>query len=212
MRSKVLPRILAAFIAASAPATGADHIAHEKPAGKISIPSEQAVRELKPSLLFGLKDHQGRVVDASTYTNKSLIVFFGFTSCPSICPVGMNNIAEARRQIGSRYGTNVADKIQPVFITTDPKKDTLQRMDKWLKYVSEGAVGLTGTEGQLATVGQKFRAINPNGGHHSPYAYLFDSAGVFQGIFDTQNGPEALTLAIANCLDPLCAPSVPKQP
>lgn len=211
MRKQIAAGIAAAFIlAASAQAEDHGHDINAKP----PVPSAKAVRELKPALLKGLTDHNGKSVDENTFTNKNLVVFFGFTSCPTICPVGMNTIANTMASIEKRYGTNAANCIMPVFITTDPENDTPEKMKRWLGMFDKDAIGLTGTAEQLAEIGRKFRAINLNGGHHSPFAYIFDKSGLFKGIVDTQRGPQSMLNALVIHLNPgneaFCAPPAPR--
>lgn len=204
---------LAAGLAAVFLAIASAQAEEPKQGSKPPTPSAQAVKEIKPALLNGLTDHNGKAFDAKAQEGKSLIVFFGFTRCPSICPAGMSTIVNMRTGIENRYGTNVASCIVPVFVSTDAAYDTPDKMKHWLQRFSKEAVGLTGTATQLAEVGTKFRALNPKGGHHSPHAYIFDKTGTFKGIVDTLN-PQNFTSQIILHINPgdeaFCAPPAPK--
>ncbi|WP_405465041.1 SCO family protein [Streptomyces jietaisiensis] len=93
----------------------------------------------KPDLV--LTDTHGKKYDLRAETEKRpTLVYFGYTHCPDVCPLTMNNIAVAKKQLPRTE----QDKLRVVFVTTDPKRDTPAELGKWLKGIDPDIVGLTG--------------------------------------------------------------------
>ncbi|PAZ09443.1 hypothetical protein CLM62_46980 [Streptomyces sp. SA15] len=93
----------------------------------------------KPDLV--LTDTQGKKYDLRKETaGKPTLVYFGYTHCPDICPLTMNNIAVAKKQLPK----SEQDELRVVFVTTDPARDTPSELGKWLKGIDPEFVGLTG--------------------------------------------------------------------
>ena len=93
----------------------------------------------KPDLV--LTDTHGRKYDFRKETaGKPTLIYFGYTHCPDICPTTMSNIAVAKKQLPKAE----QDKLQVVFVTTDPARDTPAELGKWLKGIDPAFVGLTG--------------------------------------------------------------------
>jgi len=93
----------------------------------------------KPDLV--LTDTQGKKYDFRKETaGRPTLIYFGYTHCPDICPTTMSNIAVAKKQLPKAE----QDKLQVVFVTTDPARDTPTELGKWLKGIDPKFVGLTG--------------------------------------------------------------------
>ncbi|GAB2874669.1 SCO family protein [Streptomyces deserti] len=93
----------------------------------------------KPDLV--LTDTQGKKYDLREETaGRPTLIYFGYTHCPDVCPLTMNNIAVAKKQLPKAE----QDKLRVVFVTTDPKRDTPAELGKWLKGIDPEFVGLTG--------------------------------------------------------------------
>ncbi|MCI3274646.1 SCO family protein [Streptomyces cylindrosporus] len=93
----------------------------------------------KPDLV--LTDTQGKKYDFRKETaGKPTLIYFGYTHCPDICPLTMNNLAVAKKQLSKAD----QDKLRIVFVTTDPARDTPSELGKWLKGIDPQIVGLTG--------------------------------------------------------------------
>ncbi|MEU0408040.1 SCO family protein [Streptomyces griseorubiginosus] len=93
----------------------------------------------KPDLV--LTDTQGKKYDLRAATKgRPTLIYFGYTHCPDICPLTMNNIAVAKKQLPKAE----QDKLSVVFVTTDPARDTPAELGKWLKGIDPQFVGLTG--------------------------------------------------------------------
>ncbi|MDH6517939.1 protein SCO1/2 [Streptomyces sp. SAI-135] len=105
----------------------------------------------KPDLV--LNDTKGEKYDLRKETNgRPTLIYFGYTHCPDICPLTMNNIAVAKKQLPK----SEQDKLTVVFVTTDPARDTAAELGKWLKGIDTGFVGLTG---DFATIQASARTL-----------------------------------------------------
>ncbi|MCX4235426.1 SCO family protein [Streptomyces ortus] len=100
----------------------------------------------KPDLV--LTDTQGKKYDLREATEgKPTLIYFGYTNCPDVCPLTMNNIAVAKKQLAQNKKLSQAEKdsLRVVFVTTDPERDTPAALGKWLKGIDPDVVGLTGS-------------------------------------------------------------------
>ena len=133
---------------------------------------------------FTLTDHNGREVTEKTFLGKYMLVFFGFTFCPDVCPTELQVITAALDQMGPE-----ADAIQPVFITVDPERDTPEVLKAYVGNFGPRLLGLTGTPEQVAAAAKAFRvyyAKVKNSGSaadymmdHSTIIYLMGPDGRF---------------------------------
>src|SRR3546814_3262603 len=98
---------------------------------------------------FTLVDHQGRTVTEQDFGNRYLLVFFGFSHCPDICPTTLADIAGTLDMLGG-----VADAVQPLFVSLDPERDTPERLAEYVAALDPRIVGLTGTPEQIAEIGR----------------------------------------------------------
>ncbi|MFE5892326.1 SCO family protein [Streptomyces sp. NPDC056462] len=93
----------------------------------------------KPDLV--LTDTNGKKYDLRKETEgKPTLIYFGYTNCPDVCPLTMNNVAVAKKQLPKAE----QDELRVVFVTTDPERDTAAALGKWLKGIDPQVVGLTG--------------------------------------------------------------------
>ena len=102
---------------------------------------------------FSLIDHNGRRVTEKTYPGEYLLVFFGFTHCPDICPAALQTVTAAMDQIGDK-----AKRLRPLFITVDPERDTAEILNDYVSNFHPRIVGLTGTKSEIAAVAKAYRA------------------------------------------------------
>jgi len=136
---------------------------------------------------FTLVANNGENVSDQTYRGKWLLIFFGYTYCPDACPTVLNNISVALEKLGSD-----ASKLQPLFVTVDPQRDTGEVMTDYLKSFDSRIVGLTGTQAQIDTVTKEYRVYvsqqkSETSGDdylvsHSAYIYLMDPQGKFLNV------------------------------
>jgi cytochrome oxidase Cu insertion factor (SCO1/SenC/PrrC family) len=146
---------------------------------------------------FTLTDGSGQPVTDKTYRGKYMLVYFGYTFCPDVCPTTLNDVAQAMDKLGAR-----ADKIDPLFITIDPARDTPDVVKQYAAAFSPRLQGLTGTAAQIATVAREYRVYyaphktGPNPGDytmdHSSILYLMDPSGQFVGIIRADEGADKM--------------------
>jgi cytochrome oxidase Cu insertion factor (SCO1/SenC/PrrC family) len=136
---------------------------------------------------FTLVDTKGESVTESILNGHYSIVYFGYTYCPDLCPLALQNITEALQMAGP-----VADDVLPVFITIDPERDTKEAMAEYIAHFHPRLIGLTGTPAQIQTAEQSYRvyaakeAVQNAPGKNTPpdyamahtdYIYLMDRNG-----------------------------------
>lgn len=101
---------------------------------------------------FILLDTNNKVVTDSDFHGKFLLMFFGYTFCPDICPTSMQDVAEVLDQLGK----DIAD-VKAVFISVDPERDTPAVIDEYIKNFDERIIGLTGSKASLDSITRKYR-------------------------------------------------------
>jgi protein SCO1 len=144
---------------------------------------------------FTLVAPDGSTVTDRSFPGKWLLVFFGYTFCPDTCPTTLGAISVALDDLGAE-----ADRIQPIFITVDPERDTLAAMGNYMKAFDPRILGLSGTPEQIAAVEEGYGAyaiLRKSGDDpyylvdHSTYIYLMDPEGAFVQGYDADTpGPE----------------------
>ncbi len=154
---------------------------------------------------FTMTDHAGRRVSDADFRGKVMVVFFGFTNCPDICPTGLARMAEVMDALGSR-----ATDVQPLFVTVDPARDTPAVMKSYVEHFSDRLIGLTGTSEQIAVIAKAYRvyfkihgdpATNPNYSvDHSGFVYVMDRSGRFVGTFNPESSVDAAVKLIQRAL------------
>ncbi len=154
---------------------------------------------------FVLTSPDGTTVSEQTYRGKWLLVFFGYTSCPDTCPTALLEMAAALGRLGPD-----ADKLQPLFITVDPRRDTPAIMGNYTQSFDPRIVGLTGTSQQIAAVAQEYGvyyAPRKSGMgaedyvmDHSTYIYLMDPEGKFVRGLDADTPGERIAEAVRGAM------------
>ena len=131
---------------------------------------------------FKLKDADGETRMLTSYRGMMPMVFFGFTQCPAVCPTTLARAAQAKKLMG-RDG----EKLQVVFITLDPERDTPQMLDKYVKSFDPTFEALHGTLEETAATAKEFGVFFekvPSGSSytvsHTATSYVFDSRGTLR--------------------------------
>ncbi len=106
-----------------------------------------------PVIEFSLTDHTGKAVTNEDYRGKLMLVAFGYTFCPDICPTGLWDMTMVMNALGAQ-----ADWVQPIFITVDPERDTAEALAEYLAAFHPSFVGLTGTPEQIASAAKTAKA------------------------------------------------------
>ena len=146
---------------------------------------------------FQLTDTTGKAVTDEDFRGRYMLVFFGFTNCPDICPAGLQLIGAALDKLGDK-----ADKVVPIFVSVDPERDTLQKLAIYVKNFDNRVVGLTGTPEQIDAIAKAYRvffektpnASTPNeyGINHTSIIYLMGPDGKYVDHFTPMTGIDAM--------------------
>lgn len=129
---------------------------------------------------LNLTDQDGRARSLADFKGKVLVVFFGYTQCPDVCPTTMAEVAEVKRSLGAD-----GDKVQGIFVTVDPERDTAALLKAYLASFDPSFVGLRGSEEQTKAVAKEFKVFFAKVPGKTPETYTMDhTAASF--IFDTE--------------------------
>lgn len=154
---------------------------------------------------FTLVDDTGKRVTDKDYRGRYMLVFFGFTSCPDICPAGLQLISAALDKLGPK-----ADRVTPIFISVDPERDTPQKLATYVKNFNPHLVGLTGTPEEIAAVAKAYKVFYQKvanqsspadyGMDHTSIIYLMDPDGEFVTHFTPTTTVDAMTAKLDGLL------------
>jgi protein SCO1/2 len=154
--------------------------------------TETPVAGVQPGGAFSLTDHKGKAVTEKSWPGKYKLVFFGYTSCPDICPVTLERVSTVMETLDPEGA-----KIQPLFITTDAAKDTREVMEIYVGGYNRHVVGLTGTKEQLDAAGKSYKvyaAPAPDGKiDHSSFLYLMSPDDKPLAVFSAKLSAEEMT-------------------
>lgn len=148
---------------------------------------------------FSLIDHTGARVTDQNYAGKYLLVYFGFTYCPDVCPTDLAVMGQAV-SILDEEDPDIAAQVQPLFITVDPDRDRPEEVALYVENFHPRLVGLTGTDDEIADVASAYRVYYArqdldDGDYtmdHSAFTYLVSPEGSTVGIFRHQSAPESV--------------------
>ncbi|CAB3691645.1 hypothetical protein LMG24076_02966 [Trinickia soli] len=130
---------------------------------------------------FSLTDTSGKTRSLADYKDKAVVLFFGYTHCPDVCPTTMAELAQALQQLGPD-----AKRVQVLFVTVDPERDTPQVLSQYVQAFNPSFVGLRPSDAQLAKVAKDFRVYyakvpgaSPDSYtmNHTAASYVFDPSG-----------------------------------
>jgi len=154
---------------------------------------------------FTLTNQKGERVTDETFRGKYMLVSFGYTSCPDICPAELQLMANVVDLLGAD-----ADKITPIFVTIDPERDTVQHLAAYVENFHPRMVGLTGTPEEVKEAASAYRvyyakaegASTANGYlmDHSTFIYLMDPQGQYVTHFAYGMTREKMADAIAKAM------------
>ena len=129
---------------------------------------------------FPLPDHNGQLRSIKDFAGKVTIVFFGYTQCPDVCPTSMAELAEVKKLLGKD-----GDKLQGIFITVDPQRDTAELLKAYMANFDPSFLALIPTPEKLAAVAKDFKIYYKRVEGQTPTSYTMDhSAGSY--TYDTQ--------------------------
>jgi protein SCO1/2 len=153
---------------------------------------------------IALVDQAGKPVTESNFAGKFALIFFGYTTCPDVCPTELSAMATALDQLGPK-----ADQVVPVFITVDPERDTPEVVGQYAQAFYPRMVGLTGTPEQVAKAAKAFRVYYQKAEvqgsstylmDHSAFTYLMGPDWSVRDILPPQLAPQEMAQRIAKQL------------
>jgi protein SCO1 len=160
----------------------------------VVTPDKSAPRASAIGGAFTLTEQDGRTVTDAAFKGEPLLVFFGYTHCPDVCPTSLFEISEVFKTMGPDK------KVQALFITIDPARDTPETLKDYLSSFDPRIVGLSGDPSQTAAVEKAFRvyAKKVPGAHgdddytmdHTAIVYLLDKQGRFVNAFNLERPPQ----------------------
>jgi cytochrome oxidase Cu insertion factor (SCO1/SenC/PrrC family) len=134
---------------------------------------------------FRLTDHNKQTFELNQLQGKVVLLFFGYTYCPDICPMELARLAAVLNELDDRAG-----RVQGIFISLDPVRDTPEILHNYVRYYNQGLIGLTGSEEEVARVARQYRVSyqrhdRSDGRYsidHSTNLYLIDSQGRLNAV------------------------------
>ncbi|CAN1723854.1 protein SCO1 [Hyphomicrobium sp. 1Nfss2.1] len=154
---------------------------------------------------FTLTDQTGKTATDKDFRGRYMLVFFGYTHCPDICPAGLQLISAALDKIGSK-----ADKVTPIFVSVDPQRDTPETLATYVKNFNDRIVGLTGTPEQVAAIAKAYRVYyekTPNendpssyGMNHTSIIYLMGPDGEYVSHFTAMTSLDDMAAKLGKIL------------
>lgn len=155
---------------------------------------------------FDLVDDNGHQVNGRTYRGKYVVIFFGFTHCEAVCPRALARLSAVLDRLGPR-----AERIQPLYMTVDPQRDTPEVMKEFLAEAHPRFTGLTGSPQQIEWAKRSFRVFSTEvsdhdepGGYrmpHSAFTYVLGPDGTYLTHFTDAVEEEELTTALSSIVD-----------
>lgn len=160
---------------------------------------------------FSLMDHNGRRRSLEEFRGKVVVLYFGYTFCPDVCPTDLVAISKMIEALGPD-----GERIQPLFVTLDPERDTVEQLGHYVPHFHSRLVGLTGTLQEIGKVAELYKAYFKKvpareGPHyfldHSAYIYVLDEQGKYYGTFPPGTSPKRLTAVVGELLGTAAAKS-----
>jgi protein SCO1/2 len=153
--------------------------------------------EIKIGGPFALTDHNGQRRTEADFRGRLMLLAFGYTNCPDVCPLDLQLMADALDKLGP-----AAQAVQPVFVTVDPKRDTAEKLKSYVTHFSPRLLGLTGNDAETAAAAKAFRVYYKLNGDpakdseysvdHSAFIFLMGRDGKFLASFSPDTPVERL--------------------
>ncbi len=166
-------------------------------------PASKAARIGGP---FSLVDHKGKNLTEADFRGRQMLIYFGYTFCPDVCPTSLTIMADALNLLGSD-----ADDVDPIFITVDPERDTPEHLNMYVGHFHPRMVGLTGTAEQVKAAAKVYRVYfakaREDGADtedylvdHTSIVYLMGPDGEFRAHFTHETDAETMAKKIREFL------------
>ncbi|MCX6067619.1 MAG: SCO family protein [Chloroflexi bacterium] len=130
-----------------------------------------------PATDFTLSGSNGQPVTLSDYRGKLVLLYFGYTTCPDVCPTTLAELRKARELLGKR-----GDQVQVLMVTIDPERDTLEILGDYITHFDSSFIALTGTSDQIAAVATYYGIFYQKNESDSALGYLMDHTATVMAI------------------------------
>ena len=149
---------------------------------------------------FSLTGPEGKTVSLEDFRNKVVLIYFGYTFCPDVCPITLSNLKMLMLSLEEK-----AEDVQVIFISIDPERDTFQKLKDYVPYFHPTFIGLTGSEAELASVAKKYQTfylkqkVESEAGYlmaHTDVVILVDQNGKYRGRYKSKYDLDKLTTDI----------------
>ena len=153
---------------------------------------------------FELVNHKGETVTEKDFLGKYMIVYFGYTYCPDVCPMDLQIMADSLRYLEP----DQLSELNPVFVTVDPERDTTEVMAEYIAFFHQKLIGLTGTPEQIDTIKKAFKVYAAKADDssdylvdHTAYTYFMAKDGSFLQHFNHGEDPEDMAAKMASLMN-----------
>jgi len=154
---------------------------------------------------FALTDHHGQRVTDKDFRGRFMLVYFGYTFCPDVCPADMQILSTALENMGPK-----ADRFAPIFITIDPERDTAEQLASYVQHFHPRMIGLTGSVDEITAVAKAYRvyfskvkdesAEDEYLMNHSAFIYVMNEQGEYLTHFGHGTKPDAIVERLTKLL------------
>ena len=153
---------------------------------------------------FKLVNDMGEPVTNKTFHGKFMLVYFGYTYCPDVCPMDLQIMSDSLTYLNAEQ----LNQITPVFVTIDPERDTIEVMAEYIQFFHKDLTGLTGTVEQIENIKKVYKVYAAKADDsddylvdHTAYTYLMDKNGIFLQHFNHGENPEGMASKIASFIN-----------
>ncbi|ORU90117.1 MAG: cytochrome c oxidase assembly protein [Cycloclasticus sp. symbiont of Poecilosclerida sp. M] len=163
------------------------------------------IKGLIPDLEFELSDENNKLVTAKGYLGSTVAVFFGFTSCPDICPTTMHQFASILKRVGEP-----AKSVKVLFVSVDPKRDSAEKLKKYTEIFGPAFIGLRGEDSTIKEMTKRYRVTFGYGDEdkegnyevsHSGAMFIFDVRGKARLLVTQGSSPENIVMDLHALLE-----------
>jgi protein SCO1/2 len=166
-------------------------------------PGVTDITGVMPDLKFAMtRANDGAFVTADSYHGKVVLLYFGYTHCPDVCPATLSNLADVLKDLGPR-----AKDVRVLFVSVDPLRDTLPELKSYVTAFAPQIDGLRGTPNAIAMLAQRYRVLysvkmTPHGEEvmHSGSVFYFDRDGKAREVMTTTSDETGIAKDIASLL------------
>jgi len=171
-----------------------------KPVAQSGAPQSSGIMRLPPGADLGgpfrLVDQDGKAVTDASYAGKFMLIYFGFTFCPDVCPTELQAMATAVDDLGSP-----GEMVQPILISVDPERDKPAQLKDYVAAFHPRLVGLTGSGEEIAAAAKAYRVYYAKGPadadgnyvmDHTSFVYLMGPDGKLRSVFRAGTAPEMM--------------------